>query len=50
MKLMFGIQTHQEHLGQNFFISRFTGFFFRFRVGGKKIKLKKKKKALKMTS
>ena len=32
------------YLGQIFFISCFTGFFFRFRVGGTK------KKALKMTS
>ena len=34
-------------LGQNFFISWFTGFFFRSRVGGTK---KINKKALKMTS
>ena len=33
--------------GQNFFISLFMGFFFRFRIGGTK---KINKKALKMTN
>ena len=31
---MFGIQTNQEHIGQNFFISRFKGNFFKLRPQG----------------
>ena len=39
---MFGIQTHQEHLGQNFFISRFKGFFFQIKGPGDETKKKYK--------
>ena len=35
---MFGIQTHQEHLGQNFFISPFKGIFFQIKGPGDEIK------------